>query len=127
MTLGISNYLNVPGAGVSYQYESPSQPISEAERYYDKVCYVLERKKSLKGIHITHRGDRVHIQRFSQTDGQTINLILPAEFTLMRNLYMLLALCDDETILSQLLVANFIDFSEEPSPDLFTLSSKWRS
>jgi hypothetical protein len=121
-----SNYQNVTGAGISYKYESPSQPTSEAERYYNKVRFVLERKKSLNGIHITHRDDRVRIERFSQIDGQTINLNLPANWKLMRDLYMLVALCDDEIILSNLLEANFIDFSEEPSPDLFKLSSKWR-
>lgn len=122
-----SNYQNVTGAGVSYEYESPSQPTSEAERYYNKARYVLDRKKSLVGLHITHRDDRVRIERFSQIDGQTINLNIPAKCQLMRDLYMLLALCDDELILSNLLVSNFINFSEVPSPDLFKLSSKWRS
>ena len=113
-----SNYQNVTGAGVLYQSESPSQPISEAERYYKKVRSVLDRKKSLNGLHITHRDGMVSIQRLSQIDGQTINLTLPANCKFMRDLYMLFALCEDEDILSSLLAQNFIDFSKVLSQEL---------
>lgn len=110
---------------VQYQSESPSFSISEAERYYRKVVYVLENKKSLSEIRIQHKDGKVFLQRLSRTSGHTINLTIPATWQLMRNLYMLFALCDDEDILSTLINQNFPNYSGEKSPDLFALSRSW--
>lgn len=124
-----SPYQSITGAGTQDQYqfqaESPSYSITEAERYYRKVVYVLEKKKPLSDLRIQHKDGKVTITRISRISDHTINFTIPATWQLMRNLYMLFALCDDEDVLSNLLQQNFPDYSGEDSPNLQALSRSW--
>jgi hypothetical protein len=123
-----SPYASNTGAGSEDRYqiqsESPSQPISEAERYYRKVLLVSARRSSLSALRIQQKDGNVFIQRMCTP--RTMNLVIPFTWELMRNLYMLFALSDDNVdALATLIGDNFADYSDEPSPILEELNW-WR-
>ena len=122
-----SPYTSITGAGTKdrkIQSESPSQPISEAERYYRKVLLVSTRRGSLSGLRIQQKGDIVFIQRMSAH--HTMNLSLPFTWDIMRKVYMLFALSEDDVdVLATLMIDNFGGYSQESSPILEELNW-WR-
>ena len=125
-----SPYQSMTGAGAQDQYqylaESPSYSISEAEKYYRKVVYVLRKRPSLSGFHIQHKDGKIQLQNHFNISGRTVNFTIPATWELMRNLYMLFALSgDDVDLVAELLRQNFSDYSGEESPDLQVLSRSW--
>lgn len=83
------------------QYE----PISQADYYFHKLRFVLSQKKF--NITAEFDGSQVILTHISGSQNRSLNLAVPPNMETMRNIYLLVALCDKETVLSDLIFKNF--------------------
>ncbi len=103
------HYQSMTGAAKPEEFKDP-----EIHRYYMKLKQ-FQKKKGLLKYHVQYSNEIVVVSRISSNPNHQISIALSTA-TEVRNMYMLFALCDKETILTKLIEKNF-DYKDVPSPE----------